>query len=60
MACKENLNNKVNGWLIINKPKFYTSNKVLILLKKKFKFKKVGFCGTLDPLAIWNASYCYW
>ena len=52
MACKENLNNKVNGWLIINKPKFYTSNKVLILLKKKFKFKKVGFCGTLDPLAI--------
>ena len=40
-----------NGWLNIYKEKGETSFSVSKALKKKFKFKKVGHLGTLDPLA---------
>ena len=40
-----------NGWLNIFKERGQTSFSVSNLIKKNFKFKKVGHLGTLDPLA---------
>ena len=42
---------KINGFLLIDKPEKITSTDVLNKLKKKFKFKKIGHTGTLDPFA---------
>ncbi|MBQ2916674.1 MAG: tRNA pseudouridine(55) synthase TruB [Clostridia bacterium] len=41
----------MNGLLIINKPKGYTSHDVVNVLRKKLNTKKVGHTGTLDPNA---------
>lgn len=41
----------MDGILIIDKEKDYTSRDVVNLVGKKFKTKKVGHTGTLDPLA---------
>lgn len=39
------------GIIILNKPKGFSSNQVLSQLKKALNFSKMGFLGTLDPLA---------
>ena len=39
------------GWINLYKPTGYSSSYCLNLLKKKFKFKKIGHTGTLDPMA---------
>lgn len=45
-------NNKLNGWLNIDKPLGVTSNQVLGYLKRVLGNKpKIGHAGTLDPLA---------
>lgn len=41
----------MNGILIINKPKGYTSHDVVSKVKKMLNIKKVGHTGTLDPNA---------
>lgn len=41
----------MNGILIVNKDKDYTSRDVVNILSKKFGTKKIGHTGTLDPLA---------
>jgi len=41
----------MNGLLIIDKPKDYTSRDIVNIVSKHFKTKKVGHTGTLDPLA---------
>lgn len=41
----------MNGIIIIDKPKDYTSFDVIAVLRKKFKQKKMGHMGTLDPMA---------
>ena len=41
----------MDGVLIINKPKGYTSHDVVNVLRKKLNTKKVGHTGTLDPNA---------
>ena len=41
----------MNGVLIINKPKGYTSHDVVNVIRKKLDIKKVGHTGTLDPNA---------
>lgn len=41
----------MNGLLIVNKEKDYTSRDVVNIISKKFKTKKVGHTGTLDPMA---------
>ena len=43
--------NKVNGWLFLDKPSGKSSNYVLQKIKKQFNINKLGFVGTLDPLA---------
>jgi tRNA pseudouridine55 synthase len=42
---------KNNGLLLINKSEKITSNKIIQIIKKKFKIQKIGHCGTLDPQA---------
>lgn len=42
---------KKNDLILINKSENITSNKIIQLLKKKFKINKIGHCGTLDPYA---------
>jgi len=41
----------MNGVLVIDKPKGYTSRDIVNLVSKQVKTKKVGHTGTLDPLA---------
>ena len=40
-----------SGWLLINKPEGIESFGVIRQLKYKYQFHKIGFAGTLDPLA---------
>ncbi len=41
----------MNGILVINKPKGYTSRDIVNIISKKLGTKKVGHTGTLDPMA---------
>ena len=41
----------MNGLLVVNKEKGYTSRDVVNILEKKFDTPKVGHTGTLDPIA---------
>ncbi len=41
----------MNGVIIIDKPKDYTSFDVIAVLRKKLSQKKIGHMGTLDPMA---------
>ena len=41
----------MNGILIVNKPKDYTSRDIVNIISKKLNTKKVGHTGTLDPIA---------
>lgn len=41
----------MNGLLIINKPKNYTSHDIVNIVRKRLNTKKVGHTGTLDPNA---------
>ncbi|MBI4398571.1 MAG: tRNA pseudouridine(55) synthase TruB [Candidatus Omnitrophica bacterium] len=43
--------NFMSGILLVNKPQSWTSNDVCQWLKKRFRFKKVGHGGSLDPFA---------
>lgn len=41
----------MNGILIVDKPKGITSHDVVDYIRRRFRIKKVGHAGTLDPLA---------
>lgn len=41
----------MNGIIVINKPKDYTSRDIVNIVSKRLNTKKVGHTGTLDPLA---------
>ena len=41
----------MNKLIVVNKPLFMSSNFYLTRIKKKYKNKKAGFSGTLDPFA---------
>ncbi|PPR78144.1 MAG: tRNA pseudouridine synthase B [Alphaproteobacteria bacterium MarineAlpha2_Bin1] len=43
--------NNINGWLILNKPSGISSAKAVGVVKSILNIKKLGHCGTLDPLA---------
>lgn len=47
------MNNKetLDGILLINKPKNISSFGIIKKIKKKINIKKIGHCGTLDPIA---------
>jgi tRNA pseudouridine55 synthase len=42
---------EIDGLLLIDKPAGCTSHDVVDRVRRKFGFKKVGHCGTLDPMA---------
>ena len=42
---------KINGILLVNKPKGITSRDVVNIISKRLMTKKVGHTGTLDPIA---------
>lgn len=44
-------NKPLNKLLVVNKPMFRSSNSYLNQIKRKFRNKKAGFSGTLDPFA---------
>lgn len=41
----------MDGLILINKPKNYTSHDIVNIVRKKLNIKKVGHTGTLDPNA---------
>lgn len=41
----------MNGLLVVNKEKGYTSRDIVNILEKKFDTPKIGHTGTLDPIA---------
>ena len=42
---------KVDGWLVVDKPTGFSSAKIVAIVKRLFNAQKVGHGGTLDPLA---------
>ncbi len=52
-------NKKINGLLLLNKPKGITSNNILQKIKYITKSYKTGFIGTLDPLATGILLICF-
>ncbi len=40
-----------SGILLVDKPREWTSHDVVNLIRRRFRVKKVGHCGTLDPAA---------
>lgn len=44
-------NEPLNKLIVVNKPIFRSSNSYLNEIKRKYKNKKAGFSGTLDPFA---------
>ena len=40
-----------DGVLLVDKAAGMTSHDVVALIRRKLEIKKVGHCGTLDPLA---------
>tara|TARA_Y100001970_G_scaffold105434_1_gene132102 strand:+ start:4191 stop:5060 length:870 start_codon:yes stop_codon:yes gene_type:complete len=48
----------VNGLLLIDKPKGITSASCVYQLRKLFRIKKIGHCGTLDPIATGLLPIC--
>ncbi len=45
------LNDSLDGVLLIDKPSSMTSHDVVAMVRRKLQTKKVGHCGTLDPMA---------
>ena len=45
------MNENIQGWINLYKPKNITSFYAIKKIKYKFKIKKIGHAGTLDPLA---------
>ena len=48
----------MNGFLLIDKPKGVTSANCVYQLRKLLGIKKIGHCGTLDPLATGLLPVC--
>ncbi|WHQ47110.1 MAG: tRNA pseudouridine(55) synthase TruB [Candidatus Midichloria sp.] len=45
------LNDRINGWLVIDKPEGISSTAAINKLKRFVKLSKIGHTGTLDPFA---------
>ena len=41
----------MNGIVVIDKPPLFTSHDIVNFIRRRFKLRKVGHAGTLDPLA---------
>ncbi len=45
------MNSLIDGILLVDKPSDWTSHDVCAFVRRRFKIKKVGHAGTLDPMA---------
>ena len=45
------MDEKIQGWINLYKPKGISSFSAIFKIKKKFNIKKIGHAGTLDPEA---------
>lgn len=59
MNTKPNPKRKIDGILILDKPKGITSNAALQAVKRLFKAKKAGHSGSLDPIATGLLPICF-
>jgi len=59
LARKKRVCNKINGILLLDKPKGLTSNKALQAVKKLYSACKVGHTGSLDPIATGLLPLCF-
>lgn len=59
MARKKRNCNKINGILLLDKPRGLTSNKALQAVKHLYGACKVGHTGSLDPLATGLLPLCF-
>lgn len=50
---------EINGFLLLDKPEGFTSNRALQTVKRLFQAKKAGFLGTLDPFATGLLAICF-
>jgi len=48
---QEKISDPHSGLILVDKPKEWTSHDVVNFVRRRFNFKKVGHCGTLDPNA---------
>ncbi len=48
---RKRIRNKIDGWLVLDKPVGLSSNDALSRIKRLLHPEKVGHAGTLDPLA---------
>lgn len=51
MMSRKRKGDKINGWIIIDKPLEIGSTKIVSIVKRILNAQKVGHGGTLDPLA---------
>src|SRR5437588_185379 len=50
-AMRSPLHSEIDGVLLVDKAAGMTSHDVVALVRRRLGFKKIGHCGTLDPLA---------
>lgn len=50
---------KINGVLLLNKPKHISSNRALQVVKRFYQASKAGHAGTLDPMASGLLTVCF-
>lgn len=50
---------KINGVLLLNKPKYISSNRALQVVKRFYRASKAGHAGTLDPMATGLLTICF-
>jgi tRNA pseudouridine55 synthase len=48
---RSNERERENGFLVVNKPPGVTSHDVVDRVRKRFRYRRVGHAGTLDPMA---------
>ena len=53
------MDEKIQGWVNLYKPKGISSFSAIYKIKKKFNINKIGHAGTLDPNAEGHSSHCY-
>ena len=51
MTQKAKIDQKIDGWVALDKPKSITSTAALAKVRRAFGAQKAGHAGTLDPLA---------
>lgn len=59
MMSKVDIEQSVDGILLVNKPQGMSSNALLQKVKRLFKAKKAGHTGSLDPLATGMLPVCF-